>query len=130
MKILIVEDDSTSRLILNKMLEEYGECIVARDGLEGLDKYKKNMEKGLNFDLICLDIMMPRLNGNEVLEKIRKFEKGKEIKWEERVRIVMTTALTGYGDVKESFRNLCDGYIMKPYRKDKIKLELKKLNLI
>jgi two-component system chemotaxis response regulator CheY len=75
MKILIVEDDSISRKILYKFMSEYGECDITVDGMEGLDAYLIALNEGNAYDLICLDIMMPKVDGVKVLKTIREIEK-------------------------------------------------------
>ena len=71
-KILLVEDDvSISEMVENYLIKE-GFCIVtAFDGEEGVDKFLKN-----SFDLVILDIMMPKLDGMEVMKIIRDKEYG------------------------------------------------------
>ena len=75
MRSLVVEDDFTSRFLLQTILSTYGECHGAVNGREALEAYKASKEKGEPFDLICLDIMMPEMDGQEVLKEIRDIEK-------------------------------------------------------
>ena len=63
MKALVVEDDFTSRLIMQEMLLGYGSVHIAVNGREALDAFMVAFEKGAPYDLICLDIMMPELDG-------------------------------------------------------------------
>ncbi len=73
-KILLVEDDELLIDILKRKLEEEGyECVVARDGEEGLKKVKEEKP-----DLVLLDIILPKMSGFEVLEAIRKDPEIKE----------------------------------------------------
>ena len=60
MKILIVDDDFTSRKILLKYLAEYGQCDVAVDGEEAVEVFKLALNEWEAYDLVCLDIMMPK----------------------------------------------------------------------
>ena len=63
LKILIAEDDLISRKFLSKFLSQYGECDIVVDGLEAIDAYMLAMREKKPYDLICLDIMMPKLDG-------------------------------------------------------------------
>ncbi len=70
-KILLVEDEQIIVDLLERKLQKAGyEVEVARDGQEGLEKMKKNMP-----DLILLDIVMPKMDGFEVLEKMTEDER-------------------------------------------------------
>lgn len=74
MKILVVDDDYLGREILLSFLEEYGTCDSACDGGEALAKFHAAHETGAPYDLICLDVYMPVLDGNQVLAEIRRTE--------------------------------------------------------
>ena len=63
MRILIAEDDFASRLFMKKFLSKYGDCDVAVDGIEAIDAYLNSIQEGQVYDLICLDIMMPKVYG-------------------------------------------------------------------
>lgn len=75
MRILIAEDDMISRKFLLKFLSQYGECDVVVDGMEALDAYLISIKEKEPYELICLDIMMPKVDGVKVLKAIRDFEK-------------------------------------------------------
>ena len=67
-KILLVEDEDVVINILQKKLTEEGyEVLIARNGLEGLEKMRQ-----INPDIILLDIVMPKMNGFEVMEEMQK----------------------------------------------------------
>jgi len=88
-------------------------------------------KEGDGYDLICLDIMMPVMDGQELLRKIRDEEEEVfGILRENRSKILMITALNDYDNIKTAFMSLCDGYIFKPYKKEKIEEELKKLGIV
>ncbi len=114
MKILIAEDDLVSRKFLSKVLSKYGECDMVVDGLEAIDAYMMSMREEEAYDLICLDIMMPKVDGVKVLKTIRDLELQKGISPEDRVKIIMTTALGETQVVQTSFEYGCDAYASKP----------------
>ena len=74
MKILILEDDYTSRAILQKILSEYGDVTPTSDGRMTVNEFKKSIDNNTKYDLICLDIMVPEIDGHEVLKIIREEE--------------------------------------------------------
>ena len=79
MKILIIEDDFASRKILASILSSYGKCDLAVDGIEGLKAVSQAYRNNEPYDFICLDIMMPKLDGQETLKIIREMEKERNI---------------------------------------------------
>ena len=79
MKTLIVEDDFTSRLLLQEILKPYGTTHIAVNGKEAVDAVVTAMDVGEPYDLICLDIMMPVMNGYEALKAIRGLEESRGI---------------------------------------------------
>ncbi|MFO7724710.1 MAG: response regulator [Oceanipulchritudo sp.] len=121
MRILIVEDDFISRKVLEKQLTSYGEVDVTVNGREALDAVRMQLDQGDPYNLICLDIMMPEMDGQEALREIRAAEKNSGIAGLDRARIVMTTALNESRDILSSFRDECDGYLVKPIKKQDIK---------
>jgi two-component system, chemotaxis family, chemotaxis protein CheY len=130
MRTLIVEDDFTSRLLLQKLLEPYGECHIAVNGKEALDAFRLASRGGYRYDLICLDIMMPEMDGQTVLKEIRSLERDARIPEGDGVKILMTTALKDGKNVMTAFRELCDAYIVKPIDRSKLIESLHKSGLI
>lgn len=131
MKILIVEDDFTSRYGIEMILQEYGECHTAVDGEEAVNIFKEAVNLNLNFNVIFLDIMLPKKNGQEVLKEIREIEERNNIfEFEDRCKVIMLTALNDYSNIKSAFNSICDSYLFKPIEKEKIIKELQRLNLI
>ena len=130
MKTLIVEDDFISRRVLQTFLAPYGACEVAINGNEGIEAFVLAHEEKEPYDLICLDIMMPGIVGLEVLEKIRDYEKEHGITSFDGVKIIMTTALSGYEDIKRAFKGQCESYMIKPIIKEKLIATLDGLGLI
>ena len=102
MNILVVEDED---MILEGICEYLGEheyyCIAASDGQKAIEKFKNN-----EIHLVLLDIMLPKLNGIEVLQYIRKTSK---------IPVLMLTAFNDDDYKIKAFSGLCDGYIEKPF---------------
>jgi two-component system chemotaxis response regulator CheY len=130
MHILIVEDDFTSRRVLSRILESYGNCDVAIDGEEAVEAVRIAMENNAYYDLICLDIMMPKMDGHAALKAIRAIEEENGVLLGEGAKIIVTSALHDSKNVMAAFRSQCDGYIVKPYDKTKVTDELKQQQLL
>ena len=113
-----------------RFFEKYGECDVTVDGKEAVEAYKMAIECGEPYDLICLDIMMPEMDGHQALRAIRKIEEESGVAEDERVKIVMTTALSETRHVTKAFENGCTAYAGKPINQDKLEAMLKKFKLI
>ncbi|MEN8141227.1 MAG: response regulator [Thermodesulfobacteriota bacterium] len=127
MKILIVEDDRIARKVITKYLVKYGKIEVADNGLEALTAFETARQGGEGYDLVCLDIMMPKMNGHETLAAMRQSERAANIAPDKRCTIIMTTALDDSQNILKSFDNDCNGYITKPYSFDKFQTELERI---
>ena len=130
MKTLIVEDDFTSRLLLQEILKHYGPVHIAVNGVEAVGAVDAARKAGEPYDLICLDITMSEMNGYDVLKTIRGSEEALGIVSSDGVKIVMTTALNGMKSIVQSFQGLCDAYLFKPIYKAKLLEQLRALGLI
>ncbi len=129
MRILVVEDELTSRELLKVILEPYGRIDTVSDGVEAIKAYNMALAKE-PYDLICLDIMLPKMDGQQVLKGIRKIEGDKGILGPEAVKILMISALGDFENVTEAFSSQCTSYITKPIDADKIVAELRNLELL
>jgi len=130
MKILIAEDDLACRWFLSKFLAQYGVVDQVVDGLEALDAYLMAIKEKASYDLICLDIMMPKVDGVKVLKAIRDFETKQGVVSEQRVKVIMTTALAETDYVNQAFEIGCEAYAAKPIDTNKMLEVIKKLGLI
>lgn len=130
MRILIVEDDLSSRKFLSKFLSQYGEVDVVIDGLEALDAYLLSFKDNQPYNLICLDIMIPKVDGVKVLKAIRDFETSKGLLPDKRAKVIMTTALQETQLVKQAFEIGCEAYAAKPIDIQKFEEVMRNINLI
>ncbi len=130
MRILIAEDELISRKFLYKFLSYYGDCDITINGVEALDAYMLAVDEQKPYELICLDIMMPEMDGVTVLKTIRKLEEANKVEKDKRVKIIMTTALQDTKSVYDAFDLGCEAYAAKPIDIDKMQEVIKKLGLI
>lgn len=100
--ILVIEDEKSLQNIIKAFLEdaEY-RVILAADGMEGIERFRKNKP-----DLVLLDLMLPKIDGFAVCEILRK---------ESQVPIIMLTALDDESSQMKGFNALADNYITKPF---------------
>jgi len=114
--ILYVEDDFAIQEKMQKYLLKIFACVtVADNGLSGLNIIKKE-----NFDIVITDLSMPKMNGIEMIQEIKKFK--------ENQPILITTAHGETGYFMEAIRSHVDGYILKPFDYDELNFELFKIS--
>ena len=130
LKMLIVEDDFPSCEVLKEYLSEYGDCTTTANGVEGVEAFRNALDAGAPYDLVCLDIMMPEMDGHEALRAIRQIEQEHGILESSGVRVIMTTAKDRSRDMIEAFDEGCASYIIKPVDQEKLVAEMQKLDLI
>jgi len=130
MRILIAEDDLASRIFMKKFLSKFGDCDVAVNGLEALDAFLGALKAERPYHLICLDVMMPKLDGLKVLKAIRDIEKQKGIEDGKLTKIIMTTALNDKETITNAYDAGCEAYAWKPIEIDKFIIVMGKLGLI
>ena len=130
MKTLIVEDDFTSRLFLQKLVAEYGECHIGVNGREAVSAFRMALDNGQPYDLICMDIMMPEMDGQTALKEIRAMEEAQGIDSTHGTKIIMTTALGDIRNMATAYQALCDGYLVKPIAKAKLIGLLEELKIL
>jgi two-component system chemotaxis response regulator CheY len=120
MKTLIVEDDFTARLFLQGLLSRYGDCHIAVNGKEAVEAFRAASDGGEGYNLICMDILMPELDGPGAVQQIRALEEARGIRSPVGVKIIMTTAVEDVKEVFRSFQQLCDAYLVKPVDMNKL----------
>ncbi|MEJ2200790.1 MAG: response regulator, partial [Desulfuromonadaceae bacterium] len=131
MRILIADDESSSRCLLRLMLTPYGTCDLAVNGLEAVAFFRKALESGQPYDLVCLDIMMPEMNGQVALKQIRDLERKAGINSDEESKIIMISCLDSPSAVIEAYyRGGCTSYLVKPCSRTKLLDTLRDFNLI
>ncbi len=130
MRILLAEDDFVTRKFMMNFLSKYGECDVTVDGMEAVDAFMMALEEEEPYDLVCLDIMMPVMDGYQALQGIRNIEKERNIPEDEAVKVIMATALNEERNVKMAFDLGCTIYSGKPIDQEKFEQALKKLGLV
>ena len=130
MKTLIVEDHFVSRVLMQEFLKDYGVSHIAVNGKEAVEAARIAMDAGEPYDLICMDIMMPEMDGQTALKHIRDMEKAKGVVYPAGAKIVMTTALGDMKNACASFNSYCDAYLIKPIEPTKLLETLRQFGLV
>jgi two-component system chemotaxis response regulator CheY len=125
LRVLLVEDDFACRLLLQTFLSRYGECHIAVNGREAVEVVTEAMAAGQCYDLICMDIMMPEMDGREAVRRIRALEESRGTRSTAGARIFMTTTVEEAKEVILCFKEHCDAYLIKPLDLGQLLSEMK-----
>jgi two-component system chemotaxis response regulator CheY len=128
MKSLVAEDDATNRKLLQAFLSRYGECDIALDGQDAVNAVLLALNCHREYDLICMDLRMPRMDGQEAIREIRKQEAAANVS--KPAKIIVTTIHTDTNSIAGALLGRCNAYLVKPIDTAKLKKELKALDLI
>lgn len=131
MKIMIADDDFVCRMLLQKLLSPLGECVTVINGLEAINAFRVALSEKAPFDLLCLDIMMPEMDGQDALKAIRRIEHEYGVPYDKETKILMTTALGDPRNVIEAYnKGGATTYIVKPITKQGLMDKLKEMQLL
>ena len=128
MNILIAEDDVVSRKMMIKILSDFGDCDFVVNGMEAIDAYLLAQKENKIYDLIFLDIMMPKIDGIKALKTIRELEKQNHAM--KPAKIIMMTALNEKEVVDEAYKKGADAYATKPLDINKLIELIKQFKII
>jgi len=130
LRVLVVEDNFAGRLVLQKFLSRYGECHIAVNGREAVEAFQSALEQGRGYHLVCMDIMMPEMDGREAVGRLRALEEARGIFSTSGAKIIMTTAVDEIKSVSRCFMELCDAYLMKPIDLAKLLALMREFRLV
>lgn len=127
MHSLIVDDDEIGRLMLATFLEELGTCDLAENGQLALELIDRAITEGTPYDLICLDIIMPVMDGTATLKAIRERDQQQG----KRTKVFMISACSSPQDIEDAFfEGDCDDYVVKPFQRDAVSQMLQRHKLL
>ncbi|MFH1135861.1 MAG: response regulator [Pseudomonadota bacterium] len=129
MKALIVDDEYVSRKKLEKILEPYAACVSVENGPAALEQFDRAWARREPFDVICLDISMPGMDGDEVLFEIREREKNLEAARRKPAKIMMVTAHSDKDTIITAIQAGCNDYLVKPYDRQSVLAKFQKQGL-
>lgn len=130
MRILIAEDDQTSSKYLEKAMKKYGSVTSVKDGVEAVEAFIKAHEDQDPYDLLLLDVMMPKVDGIKVLKTVREIEESRKIVKEEQVKVLIVSALEKTSYVMSGLTTDHEHYLSKPVTPTTIHEALVKLLLV
>jgi two-component system chemotaxis response regulator CheY len=130
LRTLIVEDEFTSRKFLNAVLAKLGPCDIAWNGKEAVEGFAAAMKRGTPYDLVCLDIIMPVMDGHAVLGAIREMERAAGLDRLHRVKVIMTTGFLDQVGIAGALPAECDAYLLKPIETAALMTKLSQLGLL
>ena len=136
MKILIVDDESINRDILERILMPYGECHMAENGVKAVKIFTHALHDNEPFDLVMLDIVMPEMDGQMALKKMRQVEiakhgEGLTLTEKKIAFVIMVTILEDPKQFSEAFlKGKCNSYLTKPIDRDYLLNKLKNHGII
>lgn len=129
MRILIAEDDYVNRRFLFKFFSQYGDCDMVVNGEEAVKAFILSLEDEEYYDLVCLDIMMPKIDGLKALKMITSIENDEKLIGDKIAKKFVITALDNAKDVQRAFDLGCEVYVTKPINTEKLIEVMKKLNI-
>jgi two-component system, chemotaxis family, chemotaxis protein CheY len=126
--MLVVEDDFGSRRMMQKLLEPYGDVDVVVDGEEAVEAFRLAWEESAPYQIVFMDIMMPKMDGHEALKRVREFERGMGVTPAEEAKVIMTSVLEDPKNVIEAYYGgSATSYLIKPIDREKLEDELERL---
>jgi two-component system chemotaxis response regulator CheY len=130
MRILVVDDDPATRLCLATVLGAAGQVDSMPDGEEALAAFALALDEGRPYGLVCMDINMPRLNGQEALKGLRALEAARKIPLGQEAKVVMISSCDDTGNVCEAyFHGLADGFVKKPLRVQEFREQMRAMGV-
>jgi PAS domain S-box-containing protein len=118
LSILVAEDNEINALLMRSLLARLGHhVVITTDGEEALESWQSAESAGAPYDLVLMDIQMPRLDGIETTKRIRDCEAGRRVR---PTPILALTANTLVEDRYACFEAGMDGFLVKPLDRDKL----------
>lgn len=131
MKCLIADDEITNRFMLLNLMSKYFYCDVAVNGREAFEAFERAHQEGKPYDLICLDVIMPEMDGHQVLMLIREMERSLGLKAEQMAKVIVMSAFVESEEVNDVFENTeYNAYMGKPITKQDYLKQIEKFGLI
>ena len=132
-KVLIVDDSDLQADITASILEDLGitNMTKAINGLDALEHFREALHSGDAYSLVFLDIVMPEMDGQEALKRMRALEKEAGVGENGKTTIIMTTSLSSPADmITALIEGDCTDYVVKPVAESILKAMLVKYGML
>jgi two-component system chemotaxis response regulator CheY len=129
MRVLIAEDNFLNRKYISQFMSKFGDVDITADGAEAVNAFLTALETREYYDLVCLDIIMPNMNGVEALQTMRALEDEFQLEKESKAKIIMMSALNEREYIQKASELGCNGYASKPVSLEGLTEVMKKMNL-
>lgn len=131
LKILLVDDSKSAQLKIHEILSKYGECDQAYNGLEALDYFTSSILNQTPYDLVVMDVVMPKMDGFQASKEIMAFEERENIPRDQRTKIVMLTSKSEPKHmIKAQLEIGVTTYLTKPFEEETLIEALDNLGLL
>jgi two-component system chemotaxis response regulator CheY len=126
MRILIIDDEFVALTKMMTILSQYGHCTAATNGRQAYEMYCEAIMQNEPFDLITIDLNMPELDGLELLERFRTYEKSAGAA---SPRKIVVTAEGQPHKVLAANKRHCDAYLVKPVSREVLCNKLEEMGI-
>jgi two-component system chemotaxis response regulator CheY len=116
--------------MLQESIKHYGPFHIAANGREAVAAVEMALGANQPYDLICLDILMPELSGQDALREIRALERARGISATGRATIIMVSSLADEANITAARDQECDYFLVKPVDRGRLRDALRRLRLI
>lgn len=131
LKILLVDDSKSAQLKILSIVSKYGQCDQAYNGVEALDRVKQSLQANSPYDLIIMDVVMPRMDGFETVRNIKLLQDAVNIHEKDKAKIIMLTSKADPANMmKAHFEIGVKTYLTKPFEEKTLLEAMTNLELI
>lgn len=131
MRVLIVEDDIATRLVLQRFLRDVCPADVAVNGREAVEAFGIALDEGVPYDVVVMDLEMPEMDGQAALRAIREMEKERGVPPGKEARAIITTAHDDQKSVVNAFfKGEATYYLVKPVKCEELLARLEQCSLV
>ena len=130
--ILIVDDSEFQADVLVSILDDMGFTNITKavNGIDALERFGAALRNGTGFSLVFLDILMPEMDGQEALKRIRALEKEAGVDDNNKSIVIMSTSLSSPADMFTAIEGDCTDYVVKPVSENILRHMLVKYGLM
>lgn len=128
MKALVVDDCAVSTATISKLLKNYGTVETTDSGQAGLDLLSEAAKSDAPFDVLCVDINMPGMDGFELLKRLKGMPR-ETAQSDKTMKVFMTTGQNEIRLVLRAMEHGCSGYLVKPISEDNLATEMAKIGV-